>query len=650
MQRMKSKQEWNEVLTKLKNRKLQSIVLDKINSSKEAMELYKIAEEYHDIFVDIMGKIEDINRYSQIVSLTFEERIVSNHNISLANEDIANASAEQAKVASECAELSLQYDEGFQLLITESMNMSTKCEDAKEITKIGVSMLEKFFQNILESCQVFNDICNKMQKFEASLNQINQVIDTISSISNQTSLLSLNASIEAARAREAGRGFQVVASEVKKLSEEINVATNGISSVILNIIKEMNEIMKVIVEENDQIQEQSKIAIEAENMIQKIKESIEELMKGQKQISDHICIMHNDNQHMKDKIQNIASLTEESAATSQVVSTASLEQTSSDDLILGMIKELKNQAGNLDEKLSGFQVQKRQKKKKKIGIIGMEQIEFYHEVEQAAILTGNKLNFEIICCTSNRSSAEKQIEIIKRMIEDKFDGIAIVPSDPQKLLPVINDAVLNGIKIVCMDGDVPDSNRQVFVTSDNYKGGCLAGESAARILQGKGKILIYLAASEVSVVKDRYRGFSDVIGEYNQIKLLHTESQKDTDRQTSKTRIQQLINKYPDYDLLYLVTGDSGIEAINIFKEKHIKRHLVILSKDTIITEAVAQGIVDAQIVQRNNLWGEMAVKCIKELLEGKQVKSIEDTGMYEINQRNYRIFQKEKQRDKNIL
>ncbi len=629
-----------DLIELLERKELREIVQQKGSGAKNTAALYAVAKEYHDILAEIIEDVEEMDRQSDVIRSSYLKRMESTQSISDANEDIAKAATNQAEAALECADLSKQFEDGFYKLLEEAKTLNSKCEEAEKISIAGVSSLAEFLTKISGFSDTFLHINDKMEHLGDSIGRINDVVSTITSISDQTNLLALNASIEAARAGEAGRGFSVVANEVKKLAEESTVATENIAHVIAEILEEMKEMMESVRKESAKMAAQTEAISNVEGMINEMRSSILELMEGQQRITRHVDVMYKDNCKLQDKIENIASLTQESAATSQIVSTVSLEQHASDKMILDMLQGLYNQSETISKSLSAFRVEKLERKKAKIGIVCLEQMDFYKDVEDAALDAGQKLGVEVICRTPKACDAKVQADLFQSLIDDGVDGIALVPSDVGVMTPLVNKAVDQGIKVVCIDGDMPGSKRHVHVTSDSYQGGKVAGEAAAKVLKGKGKVLVFLAASEVPVVDQRFRGFMDTLNSLADVELLCKMEQKDTDMARSKAMIKDLVEKYPDFDLLYLVTGDSGAMAAEVFKEKNLKKHLVILSKDQNVTDAVASGIVTAQIVQRNGLWGEMAVKSIKNMLDGQQTDSFEDTGMYEINQHNYKIFQ----------
>ncbi|HWT75634.1 MAG TPA: substrate-binding domain-containing protein [Mobilitalea sp.] len=614
-----------------------------IVKDQEAKELLQTAMDYHNILSQVIMGAEDIYKQSSMISMTYEERAESNQSISNANADIAAVASHQAETAAQCSEFSGQFQTEFDQLLAETQEMDAKSEKTIRISEKGMVSLQAFLKEIQKSNEVFMNISDKLSRFDDSLKKINKVASTISSIASQINLLSLNASIEAARAGEAGRGFAVVASEVKKLAEESDYASKNIAKDINGIMSEMHSMMALVVQEKEDIVEHSNAITNVGRDMGEINHAISELMLGQRQINQKVKVMYSDNIKLLDRINEIAALTQESAATSQVVSSASMEQSSKDEMILEMLKTLNSNTTEFLKPLKEFKIKREVKQKKKVGVVCLEQAPFYRDIEDAAYLTGEKFGMEVTCTAPRRYQAEEQEKIFRDFIRAGIDGIVVAPGDAQHFRSAIDEAVSLGIKVVCIDGDVPDSKRQVYITSDSYKGGALAGEVTAKNLRGKGKVLVFLAASEVKTVQDRYLGFAEAVKAFPEIRILHKEEQKDTDIKNTRALLENLLRKYSDFDLLYLVTADSGEAAIDLWKERGLNKQLVILSKSAKIMEAVKEGIVTSQIVQRNELWGEMAIKRLHDIFEGNGYDAYEDTSMYDINQYNYKIFAKNK-------
>ena len=122
------------------------------------------------------------------------------------------------------------------------------------------------------------------------------------------------------------------------------------------------------------------------------------------------------------------------------------------------------------------------------------------------------------------------------------------------------------------------------------------------------------------------------------IEIVEKVEQKDTEERNTRKILEDIIDK-KDFDLLYLVNGKAGEIAVDLWKDRGLDKKLIVLSKDEKVTDAILDGIVCSQIVQRNKLWGETAVKVLNNLFNGKKCDEVYDTGMYEINKNNYSIF-----------
>ncbi|KAF6613490.1 methyl-accepting chemotaxis protein, partial [Paenibacillus sp. EKM208P] len=109
-----------------------------------------------------------------------------------------------------------------------------------------------------------------MRMLDERTQQIDTMLHAITDIAQQTNLLALNASIEAARAGEEGRGFSVVASEVRKLAEQSNQSSGQISELIQNMRKDMEHSLKTMERVKQDVDSGIKIASETEQQFNKI--------------------------------------------------------------------------------------------------------------------------------------------------------------------------------------------------------------------------------------------------------------------------------------------------------------------------------------------------------------------------------------------
>ena len=163
-----------------------------------------------------------------------------------------------------------------------------------------------------------------VSKLNESASTIDQVISMISDIAEQTNLLALNATIEAARAGEAGRGFAVVASEVKSLANQTAKATEQISSQITGMQSETNAVVAAIGQIGDQIQQLNSTSSSIAAAVEEQHAATEEIARNTQQAS-------NGTQDVNANIGNVSSAITECSTAADEVMTASSQLVSEAD-------------------------------------------------------------------------------------------------------------------------------------------------------------------------------------------------------------------------------------------------------------------------------------------------------------------------------
>ncbi|MCR4431535.1 MAG: substrate-binding domain-containing protein [Tepidanaerobacteraceae bacterium] len=635
-----SKNDLINILTRMQEWDFTFLSEQQNEKRSEIKKLYNFSKIIYETLSTLKSDINNIEEQLKIINETNIERANFAKGIIAANESIAKGAAHQAESAEECAAIAARFQDKFEAMRTLSKELTKKANATIETSQTVEQSIHELLIRSRESQKLLLNIVDKVTVLGEAMKDIDKVTSLIIGISNQTNLLALNATIEAARAGEAGKGFAVVAHEVTKLADNTKTAGKDISMRITNIVEEIASVVGLAEDAKKEFAMQENAIESANQAISNIHTALKDFLDKQIQVSEKVEEVFNYKNQLMDSISDIAAVTEQSAATSQMVASESMEQSNKDELIIDMMKALCKLVSDTNEKLNKIEIHNNIRTKKRVAFISLEQQEFYSEVEEAAVNIGKKLDIEVICKSPLRYNVDEQERIFKEFMDQKVDGIILVPSDPKRLRSLINEAIDKGIKVACVDIDVPESKRNAFITSDSFEGGKLAGEAAVRHLKGKGKVMALLCASGVPTVQKRYQGFADTVLKHPGIKIICKEEQKDTDIAKTKKIIENMIQKNPDFDLLYLVTGDSGEVAVDIWKTQHLDKKLIILSKSAKITEGIRRGIVSSQIVQRNTLWGEMAIKLLNKLFQGENVPEYANTGMYEINKSNINIFE----------
>ncbi len=214
-------------------------------------------------------------------------------------EAMAAASQEQSSQADEVASAV----EEMSRTITENAMAAGRTAEVAEkngsIAKDGGDVVEQTINKMKDIASVVHQSAENIEKLGESSKKIGEIISVIDDIADQTNLLALNAAIEAARAGEQGRGFAVVADEVRKLAERTTEATKQIASMIKGIQAETEVAVKVMTHGNEEVKSGIELADRAGNALEQVVGSSQEVL---------------------DMINQIAAASEEQSSTSEQIS------------------------------------------------------------------------------------------------------------------------------------------------------------------------------------------------------------------------------------------------------------------------------------------------------------------------------------------
>ena len=254
-------------------------------------------------------------------------------------EELSSSAEEVNASMEEVSSTIQQVATGSQNTAKDSETMLKQAQEAGKSSEDGQRAAKQVNDKMYLIKQTTQEGANKIQALGEKSKEIGKIVDTINQISEQTNLLALNAAIEAARAGEAGRGFAVVADEVRKLAEESGQATQQIRVLIGGIQTEIDSAVKSMGENTKQVEEGSKgveAALTAFNTLPQVIGSVNK------------------------SAQEVGSVAQENASGAEEVSASIEEVTSSMQQVSGAAQQMSSIAAELKTIVSRFKLNESQ--------------------------------------------------------------------------------------------------------------------------------------------------------------------------------------------------------------------------------------------------------------------------------------------------
>lgn len=256
---------------------------------------------------------------SSITANTNQEIVSTIQEISVGAEQQAGQSEQSASLIQELEREVHEITEYTEVMLKTSQTANLNTRKGSE----SVMALREVSEHSRESV---NKVYFALTKLSSQSKDISRITKSITDIANQTNILSLNAAIEAARAGVNGKGFAVIADEVRHLSDQTKESSVLISQIIGELQAGMGEFQQFMLETKGKLEEQDHKVNETLSSFEAIDQSIVEIGNQIGQIHDKVDMTQTMNRRLAESVHSVAAIAEETAAGVQEVNASSVQQ------------------------------------------------------------------------------------------------------------------------------------------------------------------------------------------------------------------------------------------------------------------------------------------------------------------------------------
>ncbi len=317
----------------------------------------------NDMNTKLQATIHSIYNVSNTVAASSEELAQSSNEVKSGVEQVAHTMQElaagtetQASTASDLTETMRVFTENIQEITNEGTALKTYSDNVEQLTESGKSLMSSSTNQMAMINDIMLDSVKKVEDLNTQSDEISKLVSVIDDISNQTNLLALNAAIEAARAGEHGKGFAVVADEVRKLAEQVQSSVAEISTIVNRIQSDTGNVTKTLQDGYQEVKKGTLQISETGTTFNSISDAVVGMIASIDTISSNLTTVLARTEGIGASIDDIASISQESAAGIEQTTATTQQSASTLEEVVHSANNLAGLAQQLNNEMQQFKL------------------------------------------------------------------------------------------------------------------------------------------------------------------------------------------------------------------------------------------------------------------------------------------------------
>ncbi|GBF73854.1 methyl-accepting chemotaxis protein [Paenibacillus sp. 598K] len=298
----------------------------------------------------------DVLQTAEALSESSKKTAVSAKEIAVATEEIAGGATSLAMEAERGSDLTDNIGRQMKHVISANNEMVVSAGNVQQSSEQGTRYMDLLIEKTGLTEEMTRSMVEKVDKLKESTGSIRKILEVLNNLTKQTNILSLNATIEAARAGAAGRGFMVVADEIRQLADQSRQSIDVVGQITETIQREIDETVSVLSEAYPIFQEQIVSVKEANQLFYSVQNQMSTFVDRLDSVTSSIGELDQSQTTLMEAMGSVSAVAEQSSATSEEVASLSNEQLSISEGLVKLSDTLEGVSNALKETLSRFKI------------------------------------------------------------------------------------------------------------------------------------------------------------------------------------------------------------------------------------------------------------------------------------------------------